>query len=96
MSSKVRFTKPLANAGGLLLDRWTDHKFFVEYLDQEAHADKVRIDTDCQEVGIASSSEMYVQLAFGLARETYQLMAEGRLDADRVGEELLVIRIGWY
>jgi hypothetical protein len=69
--SKVRFPQPLANAGGLLWDGWTDQNVFAEYQNQEAQADKVRLDTLCQERGIAPSSEMYFQLALELAREAY-------------------------
>lgn len=69
--SKVRFPQPLTNAGGLLWDGWTDQKVFAEYQNQEAKADKVRLDTLCQERGIAPSPEMYFQLALELAREAY-------------------------
>lgn len=69
--SKVRFPQPLANAGGLLWDGWTDQKVFAEYQIQEAQADKVRLDTLCKERGIAPSPEMYFQLALELAREAY-------------------------
>jgi hypothetical protein len=69
--SKVRFPQPLANAGGLLWDGSTDQRVFAEYQNQEAQADKVRLDTLCQEGGIAPSPEMYFQLALELAREAY-------------------------